>query len=108
MRILRMLYNCLGGAIAVLLAIWSLRQAFNPASTFGPWTHEELGQVLVCFWGLVPPLFFWLDWVVLCSTLPANDAQRDVAKHTHDLARNIWVALVAILAVAFAIKIPGG
>jgi hypothetical protein len=70
-------------------------------------THDELGKFLIGFWGLVPPLFFWVDWVWLCSYLAPNDPEREVAKHTHDLSRNIWIALVAILAILFAVRFPG-
>ena len=108
MRIVRAVFNWVGGVLSVLLAIWSLRKGLEPSSTFGPWNHEELGRVLIGFWALVPPLFFWLDWVALCSYLPANDPQREIAKHTHDLSRNIWIALVGILTVLFAIKFPSG
>lgn len=107
MRRFRKIYNFIGGALSVVFALWSLRQALDPSSTFGPWTHDELGKVLIAFWGLVPPLFFWLDWVWLCSYLASYDPEREVAKHTHDLSRNIWVALVAVLAILFAVKIPG-
>jgi len=81
---------------------------FGPWSV-GPWshewTHDQLGKVVIGFWGLVPPLFFWVDWVWLCSYLGADDPEREVAKHTHDLSRNIWIAFTAILTVLFAIKI---
>jgi hypothetical protein len=44
----------------------------------------------------------------MCSYLPPGDPEREVAKHTHDLSRNIWVALVAVLAILFAVKMPLG
>jgi hypothetical protein len=108
MRIIRLFYNMVGVLISVVLGYWSLRKALNSSSTFGPWTHEQLGQLLIGFWALVPPLFFWVDWVLLCSYLPPGDPLRDVAKHTHDLSRNIWLALVAVLAILFAVRFPGG
>jgi hypothetical protein len=103
---MRSLYNWIGGVLGGLFAIWSLSHALDPSSTFGPWTHEEFGRLLIGFWAVVPPLFFWLDWVLFCPSLSAAD--REIAKHTHDLSRNIWVALIAVLAVLFAVKFPGG
>jgi len=105
---MRTFYNVVGGVLGILLAVWSLDKALSPSSTFGPWTHEELGQHLIGFWALVPPLFFWADWVILCRHLPAGDPRREDAKHTHDLSRNIWVSLVGVLAVLFTVKISSG
>jgi hypothetical protein len=108
MRFFRKLVNLIAGVLSIGLAYWSLRRALDPSSTFGAWTHDGLGKFLIGFWALVPPLFFWVDWVWLCTYLPAGDPEREVAKHTHDLSRNIWLALVGILAVLFALRIPGG
>jgi hypothetical protein len=108
MRIFRAFCNWIAGALGVPFAIWSPFQAINPSSTFGPWTHEELGRYLIGFWVIVPPIFFWLDWVWLCSYLAPSAPEREVAKHTHDLSRNIWLAVVAILAISFAVELPGG
>jgi hypothetical protein len=107
-RTLRKWCNTIAGAVGFVLGVWSLKRAVEPTSIFGPWTHQQLGYALISFWALVPPLFFWVDWVWLCSYLPADDPEREVAKHTHDLNRNIWIALVAILTVLFAVKMPLG
>lgn len=108
---MRAVYNWIGGVVGICFAIWSLRQALDQSSTFGPlsyesftlgpWTHDQLGMFLIGFWAVVPPLFFWLDWVLFCSRLAPSDPAREVAKHTHDLSRNIWLALVGVLAVLF-------
>ena len=62
----------------------------------------KLGKVLVAIWVIGPPVFFWFDWVIFCKSLPTSE--KEDAKHTHDLGRNIWLALVGILAVAVGIK----
>jgi len=125
MRAVRYGYNFILGLGALWLAYWSLKWALEPKSTlygpwsvdqwsigpsvYGPWgsgtwTHEELGKLLIGFWALGPPLFFWFDWFWL--GLYADETEREIAKHTHDLSRNIWIALVAILTVLFAINLP--
>jgi hypothetical protein len=66
---------------------------------------ERVGKYIVGFWILVPPVYFFWDWVVLCKGLTADN--REIAKHTHDLARNIWLGFVAVLAVMYSVKFPG-
>jgi hypothetical protein len=58
---------------------------------------------LIAFWVLIPPVYFWLDWLYM--TAPAD---REMTVHTHDLARNIWLALVVVLAGILEIKWPKG
>jgi hypothetical protein len=80
--------------------------ALNPSSTLlNPLNlnHDQLRNLVIGFWAIVPPLFFWIDWVMF---LP-GEADREVAKHTHDLSRNIWLALVVTLALIFEVKLPG-
>jgi hypothetical protein len=60
---------------------------------------SRASKLVVAFWALVPPTFLWLDWVVLCAKVSAEE--REGAKHTHELARNIWLALVGVLIVLF-------
>jgi hypothetical protein len=101
---MRAWYNGLGALVSIILAGLSLCAAYNPSSTFWGLSHENLGKVIVAFWALIPPGFFWLDWVYFCTGM--SDADRKIVKHTHDLARNIWIALVGVLAFAF-FKISG-
>jgi hypothetical protein len=67
-------------------------------------SHEGLGKLLIGFWLIAPPVFFWVDWVRFCRNMQPDD--RKITEHTHDLARNIWIGLVAILAVLFAVRLP--
>jgi hypothetical protein len=99
----RTVYNHIGALASIVIAALSLTAAAIPTSTLGPLNHDQLGKLVIGFWVIVPPVFFWVDWVFFCT-----DAEREVAKHTHDLGRNIWLAVVAILAVFFAVKLPGG
>ena len=61
------------------------------------WSRFACG--LIGFWMLLPPVYFWLDW--LYWTAPGD---REMTVHTHDLARNIWLALVVALAAILEIK----
>jgi hypothetical protein len=100
---MRAWYNGLGALASIVIAAWSLWVAIKPTYALPSLTHVDLGKLIIGFWVIVPPVFFWIDWVAF---LPENDRDRDVAKHTHDLARNIWLALVGILAVLFSVKFP--
>jgi hypothetical protein len=67
---------------------------------------KNTGKVLVAFWLLFPPVFLWADWVFYWTTMTAET--RSAAEHLHDLARNIWLALVAVLTAAYGLKLGGG
>jgi hypothetical protein len=83
---------------------------FNGGSwtPFGAWDvfGKNTGKVLVAIWVLFPPVFLWGDWLLYWPTLD-KDAQ-DAAKHLHDLSRNIWLGLVAVLVATYGLKITGG
>lgn len=102
----RSTFNWIGGSAASILGLWTLCQAVHPESQFPMQNHAALGYLLIGFWALAPPVFFWIDWVFFCQGLPK--AELEIAQHTHDLSRNIWLALLAILAVAFGVKLAGG
>lgn len=98
----RNIFNWIFGVASVVVAIWSISLAMDPVSTIFSWDHKKTGYALVALWGLAPPVFFWVDWVWFCRGLTKD--QLDVAKHTHDLSRNIWLALLAFLAILFEVK----
>jgi len=100
---LRVVYNGVGVLIGIVFGAWSICKALVVTSTVGCLTHEQLGTCVIGFGVLVPPAFFWLDWVVFCRCMTTRE--RDFTKHTHDLSRNIWLALIAMLTVLFKIKL---
>ncbi|HXU47072.1 MAG TPA: hypothetical protein VN783_16200 [Thermoanaerobaculia bacterium] len=66
-----------------------------------------VGPTVVGFWVLVPPIWFWSEWVVFSSKM--NDPrEREHVQHLHDLSRNVWLALIAILIALFDLKIFSG
>jgi hypothetical protein len=86
---------------SVFLAGLSVWAALDESSQLGAPDHKTLGKFIVAFWAIVPPVFFWWDWVHFCRDMKPDAPERDVAKHTHDLARNIWLGVVAVLTFAF-------
>lgn len=60
-----------------------------------------LPYLIIGFWVLAPPVYFWLDWHVLCAKIPAQHVES--VKHIHDLSRNIWIALISVLSALFGI-----
>jgi hypothetical protein len=91
-------FNQIFGGVSVLAAIASLVLAVCPLG-LDPKHHKEIGYFVVATWVLLPPFFFWVDWVMFREGL--SDKEKEAAKHTHDLSRNIWLGLVTVLAVAF-------
>jgi hypothetical protein len=62
-------------------------------------TADTVGKIVVALWAIFPPAFFWIDWVYFCD-LSTSDV-RDIAKHTHDLARNIWLGVLGVTTLTF-------
>jgi hypothetical protein len=56
---------------------------------------EPARYIITGFWVIMPPIWFWTEWAWISARIDADE--RDRIKHPHDLARNIWLALVAIL-----------
>lgn len=64
---------------------------------------KPLGAYLLLgFWALIPPIWFFLEWVFLRQYVDCPDD----LKYTQELARNIWIALVVVLAAILGIKWP--
>jgi hypothetical protein len=90
------------------LAIFSIIVAAS--STLWPpeWSKGKkiAGHVIVGLWVLGPPIWFWADWYYLTAGLKKE--QLEYIAHLHDVGRNIWLALVIVLAALFRIEWPGG
>jgi hypothetical protein len=54
------------------------------------------------FWLIVPPIYFWFDYFVLWRweniQSPPLGLTLEQFKHGQDLSRNLWLALVTLLA----------
>jgi hypothetical protein len=64
-----------------------------------PW-----GYVMIGIWAIAPPVWFFLEYA---WWPPAQGHEDERARHFHDLARNIWLALIVILAVLMGVPWPG-
>jgi len=69
-----------------------------------PSLKETLGYSLLGLWALIPPVWFFLEWVILCRDISETESTR--IQHLHDLARNIWLALIVVLAVIMGVEWP--
>jgi hypothetical protein len=98
-------FNQCAGWAAAILALASLLAGVVTLGWSGSRWRKILGQIVVGSWVLGPPVFFWADWVYFTGGL-TKDAL-DAVEHTHDLGRNIWLALVLLLVVLFDLKWPG-
>jgi hypothetical protein len=82
-------------ALASLGAAWLLRTSIYRIS----W-----GYPLVAAWVAIPPVYFLLEYVLLPPSAGFEDER---VRHMHDLGRNIWLALVVLLANLLNITWPG-
>lgn len=86
------------GAVVSLYLAFTLR---NVPDVPVPWGK----YVLLGFWAFVPPVWFFVEYVYWP---PAEGHEDDRAKHVHDLARNIWLALIVVLATIMNVQWPFG
>ncbi|HEY0455338.1 MAG TPA: hypothetical protein VGE41_03125 [Verrucomicrobiae bacterium] len=86
-----------GGLLALVSVCTALYWRAQAASK----ETRTYGYILIGFWVLAPPIWFWVEWVFLTKPHMENRV-----KHTHELARNIWLALIVVLAAILGIKWP--
>jgi uncharacterized membrane protein YhaH (DUF805 family) len=91
-------FNWWGGALAIVLAVVSMLLVLFK-NRMSKETADIVGKIVVAVWAILPPAFFWIDWVYFCGGLSATD--KEIAKHTHDLARNIWLGLLGVITLGF-------
>ena len=73
-------YNWMVGALAAILGPVSLFIALKQSIDFDFCSRACIGRSMLAFWLLIPPVFFWLDWVVFSRNF--TPAQREVAQGT--------------------------
>jgi hypothetical protein len=102
MMLTRDQFNKLWGVIGALCAAISLGLGLKLIN----WTVDK--QLILALWVAIPPLFFFCDWIKYGpEPKEENAALIESISHTHDLARNIWLALIVILTVLYEIPFPG-
>lgn len=86
-------------AVASLGTAWVLRTLLP--SCINPW-----GYVLLGGWALVPPLWFLYEFASEHSSTSYDANKADRLKQLHELSRNVWIALVVVLAAILGVKWP--
>ena len=69
---------------------------------------KELVLPFLVFWTIVPPMYFWFDYFVLWHLErkrgSSQFADLPEFKHGQELSRNLWLAIVAVLAAIYTSK----
>lgn len=87
--------------ISILFMVFSLWRATNIRVSSG---LDKETYKLLAFWALAPPLWFFVEFEFLHPCIDAFELAR--VKQAQDLARNIWVAFVVVLAAIMGVKWP--
>jgi ABC-type dipeptide/oligopeptide/nickel transport system permease component len=87
----------------VISGVVAILSAFAAYKFRGDWSEckETWGYALIGFWVIAPPLYFLTEH----SIWPPASAERDAVEHVHDLARNLWLAVVVLLALIMGVGI---
>lgn len=92
------------GWIGVIFALVTLVVLLVSAPPV-PSVSEHLKLIALPFlviWTVVPPIYFWFDYFVLWHIESRNKTTTfvtlDEFKHGQELSRNLWLAIVALLA----------
>jgi len=81
-----------GSSIAAILSLgFAFLERFYCPALKSPWSYALVGA-----WIVVPPIWFMWEWSEVLSE-NASPAVKDDIAHWHELARNVWLALVLIL-----------
>lgn len=99
------LMSIVSALAAIATLIFFLQLPGPPLPKAPPAAGRDLARMLIGLWVLAPPLWFWIEWVVWSPSLGAHESER--VQHLHDLARNIWIAFVAVLVALYTGTIPG-
>jgi hypothetical protein len=88
----------LSGAFAIGSLAFAVFVRFCQPALLKPY-----GYIILGLWALVPPLWFIYEWMLSASLAPA---EQDRIKHFHDLARNLWLALILALGAIMGAENP--
>lgn len=84
-------------AVAGGITVWAMYR--TPADAKRP----EWAKSALIWWTILPPLWFWAEYWLLCRSDPCASkvGELDRFKHAQELGRNVWLAFVALLAAFF-------
>ncbi len=90
--------------VSGLAAVASLWLAYQLRTDWSKY-KEPWGFVLLALWVAAPPVWFLTEY---SFWPPIGAAEDERTRHMHDLSRNIWLALLAILAITMGLdlKLP--
>jgi hypothetical protein len=74
---------------------WKLIPDKKTADAHPRW--DMLNICVLAFWTLGPPIWFWTDWYRFPTKLIGSRKWESMI-HGHEVSRNIWLALVVVLA----------
>lgn len=83
------------------MILWALSVWLVSADT----SKSNGSRFIILFWTIGPATYFFFEYMVFARLLHPDDLKRTM--DFTDLARNIWVALVAVLVAAYVKKLPG-
>lgn len=96
--------------VSVALFFASLIYAYKIRT--GSRTVEEKqirGYILIGLWVLLPPIWFFVEFQLLHPNIfPQDSFELSRVKQSQELARNVWLAFVVVLAAIVGVKWPPG
>lgn len=69
---------------------------------------EKIGYLMLGAWVLLPPIWFFAEFQLLHTNIFGDQFEMARVKHSQELARNIWLAFVVVLAAVIGVKWPPG
>lgn len=90
-----------------LLYAYRLRQAAGSGAVASS-KLQTRGYLLIGLWVILPPIWFFLEFQLLHPNMVDNSFELSRVKQAQDLARNVWLAFVVVLAAILGVKWPPG
>lgn len=91
---LHTIVNLVFAILALVGVVCSLLVADFP----GDWTKKLRGSI-VAIWLIGPPIYFYIEWVFFYEE--SDDYPIEKFKYSQALARNIWLAVTAVLVALY-------
>lgn len=83
----------IGAIVSLCFGLFGFGIGFDKDNPVKVWQ-----AVILAFWVLTPPLWFWLEYFFFFKDTPCGDrGDFDMFKHGQDQAAKIWLALITVL-----------
>ena len=95
--------NWFAAVVGILGLVATLLLVFGDWQNWGRWPKKaDWVPYALPFWAILPPLWFWLDFHLFWKYAPEEERPELAEfKHSQDLGRNVWIALVGLLVAYF-------